>query len=42
MEEWNAADIVRLVPATEDGMSLGSGGHNGASGSKRVEAGMQN
>jgi hypothetical protein len=29
----HTADVVRLVPSVEEGMSLGSGGCNGASGS---------
>jgi hypothetical protein len=33
MEERHVADVVRLVPLVEEGVSLGSGGCNGASGS---------
>jgi hypothetical protein len=40
-KEQNAADVVQLVSAEEDGISLGPGGHNGASGSKHIETGLQ-
>jgi hypothetical protein len=34
VEEQNMVDIMQLVLAMEDGMPLGLGGHNGASGSE--------
>jgi hypothetical protein len=40
VEEWNTADFMRSMLSTEEGMSLGPGGHNGASGSECAEAGI--